>query len=108
MTYPEACTVRRAGAQDVTACVAVLVASITQRCAEDHRNDGETLAHWLRNKTPASFEQWLANAENFIFVAELGSRVCGVALLHASGAIRLCYVDPRTQRHGVGRALLQR
>jgi GNAT superfamily N-acetyltransferase len=32
--------------------------------------------------------------------------VSGVGLLHQSGEVRLCYVRPRQQRAGIGRALL--
>jgi len=99
--------VRRATASDVDASVALLIASITTLCAEDHSNDPETLAQWLRNKTGADFQRWLADPENFIVIAESRSVVCGVATLHSSGTIRLCYVLPGMQRHGAGRALIQ-
>ena len=105
---PAACSVRRAAAQDVAASVALLIASITSLCVEDHANDPATLARWLSNKTVPSFEQWLADPENVIVIAELGSVLCGVGLLHSSGAIRLCYVLPGKQHQGVGRALIQR
>lgn len=101
------CTVRRATANDVDASVALLIASITTLCAGDHSNDPETLAHWLRNKTKDQFERWLEDPENFTVIAEAGSVLCGVANLHSSGTIRLCYVLPGMQRHGVGRVLIQ-
>jgi N-acetylglutamate synthase-like GNAT family acetyltransferase len=104
---PAACTVRRATAQDIDASVAVLIASITNLCVKDHLNDPATLSRWLRNKTTENFEQWLADPESCVVIAELGSAVCGVARLHASGTIRLCYVLPGMQRCGVGRALIQ-
>lgn len=103
----ERCIVRRAAAHHVDASVALLIASITTLCADDHSNDPETLARWLSNKTTAQFEQWLADPENVIVIAEQGSVVCGVALLHSSGTIRLCYVLPGMQRCGVGRALIR-
>lgn len=102
------CSVRRATAQDVDASVALLIASITHLCVDDHSNDPETLARWLRNKTRANLEQWFENPENSVVIAELGSALCGVALLHSSGMIRLCYVLPGMQRSGVGRALIGR
>jgi GNAT superfamily N-acetyltransferase len=101
------CTSRRATAHDVDAGVALLIASITTLCVDDHWNDPDTLAHWLRNKTAANFERWLADPENVIVIAELGSVACGVASLHSSGTIRLCYVLPGMQRHGVGRVLIR-
>jgi GNAT superfamily N-acetyltransferase len=103
---PEACIVRLATAQDVEPSVAALIASITTLCADDHLNDPETLARWLREKTTGHFEQWLADSENVIVLAELGSVICGVGLLHSTGNLRLCYVLPGMQGRGVGRALV--
>lgn len=105
---PDSCVIRRATARDVDATVALLIESITTLCVDDHLDDPETLARWLRNKTRAHFEQWLADSENRIVVAELSSTLCGVALLHSSGNIYLCYVLPGMQNHGVGRALIRR
>jgi ribosomal protein S18 acetylase RimI-like enzyme len=102
------CTIRKVTPHDVDAIVALLIASITTLCVDDHLNDPETLARWLRNKTVADLQRWLADPENFMFMAELGSVASGVALLHSSGAIWLCYVLPGLQRRGVGRALIQR
>ncbi|HEU4580956.1 MAG TPA: GNAT family N-acetyltransferase [Polyangiaceae bacterium] len=102
------CSTRRVTPDDAEAIVALLVASITTLCVHDHLNDPETLARWLRNKTVADLQRWLADPEDFMFMAELGSVASGVALLHSSGAIWLCYVLPGLQRRGVGRALIQR
>jgi GNAT superfamily N-acetyltransferase len=100
--------VRVATTDDVDACVALLIASITTLCIEDHLNDPATLERWLRNKTRHDFGMWLADPANLILVAELGRRLSGVALLQQSGAIRLCYVLPGMQRRGIGRALIRR
>lgn len=104
----ESCVVRPASTHDAESTAALLVASITALCVDDHLNDTETLARWLGNKTQIHFEQWLADPENFIVVGELGSDICGVGLLQSTGSIRLCYVRPGMQGHGVGRALLHR
>jgi len=47
--------VREAEAGDADAVIEVVRTSITQLCAADHRDDPETLATWLANKTPANF-----------------------------------------------------
>lgn len=98
--------VRRAAARDSNAAAALLVRSIRELCVADHHGDQPTLERWLRNKTPREFERWLANIENFTVVAELGQKLAGVALLHDSAEIRLCYVMPGAERAGVGKALL--
>jgi DTW domain-containing protein YfiP/GNAT superfamily N-acetyltransferase len=100
------CLVRQATPEDAAAAVAVLRASITELCVPDHQHDPATLEAWLSNKTVEHFSRWLAEPENFVAVAEVASRVSGVGLLHQSGEVRLCYVQPRQQRAGIGRALL--
>jgi GNAT superfamily N-acetyltransferase len=98
--------VRCAVPEDAVVAIAVLRDSITKLCVADHRNDPYTLEPWLRNKTKENFVGWLNNAENYVVVAELDSAIRGVASVHNSGEIRLCYVQPGRQRFGIGAALL--
>jgi GNAT superfamily N-acetyltransferase len=100
------CLVRVAIADDAPAAVAVLRASITQLCIEDHRNDQATLERWLRNKTTENFCQWVADPEKLVVVAEVATVLCGVGAIRATGDLDLCYVQPGRQRSGVGRAIL--
>lgn len=99
-------TTRPAGDADVDAAVEVLRRSITELCVADHRDDPETLAEWLANKTPEQFRRWLAKPGLHTLVAEREGRVCGVGMLSADGVLHLCYVHPDHLRRGVGRALL--
>jgi len=101
------CLVRAATIQDDAAAVAVLRDSITQLCVADHQNDRTTLERWLRNKTTDHFQQWLADPENFLVVAEVDSFLSGVGLIDVRGDLRLLYVSPGRQRLGIGRALLR-
>jgi len=98
-------TVREALPNDAEAVVAVVRQSITQSCTTDHRNDPYTLAKWLENKTPQQFVSWLSKANNFCVVALLNERLSGVGLLHRGGEIRLFFVAPDAQRHGVGKTI---
>jgi GNAT superfamily N-acetyltransferase len=97
--------VREASPDDAVAVIDVVHESITRSCAIDHRNDPYTLAKWLENKTPRNFVSWLSNPDNFCVVAHLNDRLSGVGLLHRGGEIRLFFVAPDAQRHGVGKAL---
>ena len=99
-------SVRRAVLADAEGAIAVVRESITKLCVADHENDPVTLEPWLRNKTAESFARWIERADNYLVVAELDSAIGGVAALHRSGEIRLCYVAPSSQRVGVGTALL--
>ena len=49
--------------------------------------------------------RWIDNPDNHIVVAGLDSAVDGVACLHRSGEVRLCYVAPDRQRVGIEVAL---
>lgn len=102
-----ACRIRPATREDAAAAVAVLRDSITHLCVADHRNDPATLERWLRNKTTASFLEWLALPDAFIVVADVESAVCGVGAVRNSGDLDLCYVQPGRHRAGVGAAILQ-
>ncbi len=100
------CLVRPAILEDAPDAVAVLRASITQLCIEDHRNDPSTLERWLRNKTVEQFCRWLADPQKFVVIAEVETVLCGVGAMRANGDIDLCYVKPGRERSGVGRATL--
>jgi GNAT superfamily N-acetyltransferase len=97
--------VREASSDDAGAAIDIVRESITLSCATDHRNDPYTLAQWLGNKTPQNFVSWLSNTDNFCVVAHLNERLSGVGLLHRAGEIRLFFVAPGAQRHGVGKAI---
>ncbi len=100
------CLVSAATLEDAPGAVAVLRASITQLCVEDHRNDPPTLERWLRNKTVEQFCRWLADPQKFVVVAEVETMLCGVGAMRMSGDLDLCYVKPGRERSGVGRYML--
>ena len=102
-----AISTRLATAEDAHEATLVLRRSITELCVADHQHDAPTLERWLRNKTPENFENWRADPDNWTVLAELAGAIAGVAMLHRSGEVRLCYVRPDCVRMGVGRALLQ-
>lgn len=101
-----AVSTRLATLADAPAAVSVLRESITLLCEADHRGDAGTLERWLRNKTPEHFRSWCADADTRLVVGELSGAIAGVAALHRSGEIRLCYVRPNCVRAGVGLALM--
>jgi GNAT superfamily N-acetyltransferase len=100
--------IRTAGPDDATAVCGVLRRSITELCAQDHRNSPDILAAWLGNKTPATVAAWFSTPSHFTVVAERDGQVVGVALLTQAGKVSLCYVLPEVQHGGVGKALLAR
>ncbi len=99
-------SVRRATPDDAEVVIAIVRESITRLCVADHQNDPLTLEPWLRNKTAENFARWIDDPDNHLVVAELDSAIGGVACLHRSGEVRLCYVAPGRQRLGMGAALL--
>jgi GNAT superfamily N-acetyltransferase len=98
-------TVRPAERSDADAAIAVVHRSIAELCTADHRNDAETLAGWLANKTVPHFVAWLANEDNHCVVAEAGGRLVGVGLLRRDGEILLFFLSPEAQRRGIGTAV---
>ena len=98
--------VRAATAEVADAACDVLRRSITECCVEDHKNDAATLESWLRNKTPQNLRNWFTNPRSAPFVAEMGRKIVGVALMSASGEVALCYLLPEARFAGVGKALL--
>lgn len=97
--------VRPALPADVPAMSAVLIASITELCALDHRNDPERIAGWTANKTPEGVARMLAHAPAML-VAEHEGAVAAVGCLVADDEIGLNYVAPWARFRGVSKALL--
>ena len=96
-------SVRPAEQGDAASAIDVVRRSISQLCVADHHNDEKTLAMWLDNKTPQNCLTWLSNTDNFCVVAELGSCLVGVGLLHRRGEVLLFYLAPGAQRQGIGK-----
>jgi GNAT superfamily N-acetyltransferase len=98
--------VRPAAEADIDAMSAVLVASITELCALDHRNDPAAIASWTANKTPAGVAAMLANPDARFFVAEDDGAVAAVGCVLNSNEVGLNYVHPAHRFRGLSRALL--
>lgn len=99
--------IRVARPEDAASACGVLRRSISECCADDHRNDAAILSAWLGNKTPETVESWFLSASNYSLVAVSDSEVVGVAMLTRAGKIVLFYVSPDVRFSGVGKALLQ-
>lgn len=99
-------TVRRAVPADAAAMSAVLIASITELCVADHKNDPAALASWLANKTPEGVGAWFANPANTILVAEHDGAPAACGAFNTDRKIILNYVSPRHRFAGVSKALL--
>ncbi len=98
--------VRRAEPDDVPALSRLLIASITELCTLDHRNEPAAIAAWTANKTPEGVAAMLADAANQLFVAERAGDLAAVGLVRDGQEIGLNYVDPAHRFQGVSRALL--
>jgi GNAT superfamily N-acetyltransferase len=99
-------SVRRAVPADAPALSAVLIASITELCATDHRNDAEAIANWLANKSPARVAEWFANPANTMLVAERDGEIAACGAFNDERKIILNYVSPHHRFAGVSKALL--
>lgn len=97
---------RVAEERDAEAACAVLRRSITECCSEDHGDDQGRLEPWLANKTPENVREWIGAPSNHAVVAEVDGDIVGVAMMHESGEITLCYLVPEVRFTGKGKALL--
>lgn len=100
-------TIREAVVGDAAAISAVLIASITELCAADHRGDPEALKSWLANKTPEGVGMWFANPANTILVAERDGEIAACGAFNTGRKIILNYVAPKHRFAGVSKALLR-
>jgi len=99
-------SIRPATLDDAPAMSAVLIASITELCVADHKNNPDALASWLANKTPEGVSQWFGNPEGRLFVAERHGEIAAVGAFGTDRMIRLNYVSPRHRFAGVSKAML--
>lgn len=98
--------IRPAEAGDVPAMSAVLIASITELCAADHRGDPKAIAAWTANKTAAGVAAMLEAPANRLFVAERNGAIAAVGCVIGKDEIGLNYVHPAHRFRGVSRTLL--
>ncbi|HEV7547112.1 MAG TPA: GNAT family N-acetyltransferase [Reyranella sp.] len=98
--------IRDAVAPDAEAACVVILRSIAELCAEDHRDDPKILAHWLANKRPDIVRGWMTQAGNSVLVAIEGDSLVAVGSVTDAGEITLNYVSPDARFRGVSRALL--
>ena len=100
-------TVRDATPDDAAAGCEVMRRSIVELCIADHGNDLAILGRWLGNKTPETFNAWIAQPDNSLLVADEDDRVLAVGSVTDSGLITLNYVSPDARFRGVSRAMLR-
>lgn len=98
--------IRTATADDAGPACAVLHASITHCCLDDHHGDPAVLDAWLRNKTPAQLRGWILSPDHHAIIAVAGGRQVGFALSSKTGEVLLCYLLPDARFTGHGKAML--
>lgn len=98
--------IRSATADDAGPACAVLHASITHCCVDDHHGDPVALAAWLRNKTPAQLRVWILSPDHHAITALADGRQVGFALSSKAGEVLLCYLLPQARFTGAGKAML--
>ena len=99
--------IRDGTAADAAEAVNALRRSIAELCVADHRHDRTELDEWLRNKTAAAWQQWIARDDAVVLVAERNSKIIGVGMATLSGEILLNYVHPEARFEGVSKAILE-
>lgn len=82
-----------------------MIASITELCAADHRNDRAVIDRWVSNKSPDHVRAWIESGTQ-ILVAETGSRPAGVSAATPEGEVLLLFIAPEAAGRGIGKTLL--
>lgn len=100
-------TIRRAVEADAAAACDVVRRSIRDLCVADHDNDKEILRQWLANKTEENLRRWIVSDASFTVVALRGERVCGFGMVHETGEVLLCYVEPEARFIGASTLMLE-
>jgi GNAT superfamily N-acetyltransferase len=98
--------IRKATAADAEAMSEIVIASIRDLCAADHKNSPARIGSWTANKTPENFRHWIASGETLLFIAEHDGEPAAVGGLGLDGTIRLNYVAPAHRWQRVSRTLL--
>lgn len=94
--------IRRATPADADAITPVHVASIRRLCAKDYTP--QQIDAWAGWKSPENYREAMAAGEQF-FVAEVGGRVVGFAVLFGD-EVKAIYLHPDHAGRGIGRKLL--
>jgi GNAT superfamily N-acetyltransferase len=96
--------IRDAQIGDAAAACLTVRRSIAELCRDDHRDDAQTVAAWLANKTADNVSRWIG--QSHVVVATEGVDIIGVGAITASGEITLNYVSPDARFRGVSKAIL--
>lgn len=95
--------IEKAEVSDAQQIASMIKASI-RTCVADHENDPQAIELWLANKTESNIKQWIS--QNFALVFKQGAQITGFILVSPTGEVLLNYVDPNSQRQGIGKVLL--
>jgi len=98
--------IRDATPDDAEAACAVLRASISELCGDDHHGDPAILGRWLANKTPENVAAWADGQGRSLLVAVEDDAILAVGGLAHPGEITLNYVSPQARFRGISSALL--
>ena len=98
--------IRQAQPADAASACDVLRRSIIELCGADHHDDPESLADWLRNKTPEIVGRWIASPSNTMLLAVDGRLVLAVGAVTDAGEITLNYVAPEARFRGISKAMV--
>lgn len=97
--------IRPATIFDVFDMSRVLIASIRNLCAAEHRGDAGRIAGWTAGMTPERIRAWIDGPGRY-WLAERGGEAVAVGGLDQDGAISLLHTAPAAAGQGAGSALL--
>ena len=99
-------TIRPATINEAAAIAALIRASITELCIEDHAGDHATIDKWLENKTEDEIRNWLACQDRAIYLAYAENTIAAAGCHNTRGIVLMNYIAPSHRMRGISSAML--
>ena len=98
--------IRHAGIDEAAAIAALVRASITELCVEDHGGDREIIGRLLENKTEDALRDWLGRDDRAIFVTDSSDGLAAAGCHDSRGVVLMNYIAPAHRLKGISSAML--
>jgi len=98
--------IRRARPTEAGDIAALVRASITELCVDDHGGNRAKIDSWLENKTKAHLDDWLTRPEMAIYVMNAGGDLAAAGCHNERGIVLMNYIAPAHRFRGISSAML--
>lgn len=99
-------SIRRARIDEAAAIAALVRASITELCLDDHGGDRHIIDRLLENKTEDALRDWLSRDDRAIFVTVSDHGIAAAGCHDTRGVVLMNYISPSHRLKGISSAML--